>query len=89
MRFRFGLRLLLLNVGLFATILAWRNAVVERQRHEWDLKRMPLETELERLEIWSNEGHRNLHQELSGNLARIDASIDAVKKRLGELDHRP
>lgn len=96
-RFRFGLRLLLLIVALCATVLAWRHAVIDRQRSEWDLHHGPLNSQLERLEKWSVEGHRNLEesedasfrQELSKNLSRIDADILGMKKRLNTLVPRP
>jgi hypothetical protein len=89
-RFRFGLRLLLLVVALLAAFLAGRHAIVERHRSEWDLQRAPLESHLDQLEKWSTEGHRNLpaaedvpfRQELSKNLARINADMIAREQRL-------
>ena len=91
---RFGLRLLLLVVALFAVCFAWRRAVdesiqAERQRMRSDLEDRLATAERGRivmLQALENLPDDSFRQSISQGMPGVDASISRMREELRALD---
>lgn len=85
-RFRFGLRLVLLSVGLLAVCLAWWRAVEDRHRSERAILRANLETQLTELERGRAANAGSSDPRVTQHFPRLDRDIVNLREKLKALE---